>query len=272
MDGALRIVVFALALAWAVAVGTVADAQTPSTADPRPVTLRVATFPDNRPWVFRDEQGRLVGFEVDLIGAVASRLGTKVDFVFMPFSELLAQVASGQVDLAVCSITITDERRARVDFTQPYYETSQGVVMLKSERIRTLAELAGKRVATAAGTTNAQWLDEHRRRYRYGPTIAVQGLDEGLALLQDGEADAYFGDLPALLYSLLTRPNLAVALRLPTEDRYAVALARGSHLTFPVDAALSELKRNGTLAAIHQRWFGSAPPPDTPVTKVLPRP
>nr|WP_246340189.1 transporter substrate-binding domain-containing protein [Ancylobacter tetraedralis] len=250
-----------------------ARAQAPNGRAPGdPLVLRVGTFADNRPWVFRDEEGRLVGFEVDLVRALAGELGRRADFTAMPFKDLLPALGTGSVDLVVCSISVTPERRARIDFTQPYYETSQAVVVLKKARIRSLADLAGKTVTATTGTTNEQWLLDNRSRYRFGPAVMVGGLDEGLSLLQNGGADAYFGDLPALLYSLLTRPDLAVAVRLPTDDRYAVALAHGSALTPRVDAALATLKRNGTLAAIHHRWFGSAPPQDSPVTTELPRP
>jgi len=237
-----------------------------------PAVLDVGTFPDNRPWAFRGEDGALTGFDIDLVRAVAERLGARLNIVPMPFRDLLPALEVGTIDLAICSISVTPARRAEFDFTQPYYETSQGVVVLKGSRIRSLADLAGKSVTTVTGTTNEQWLRENRARYGLGPIVPVDGLEQGLSLLARNGADAYFGDLPALLYSLLKRPDLAVVERLPTDDRYAMVLALGSPLTERVDAALGALKRDGTLAAIHRRWFGAAPGPNSPVTQVLPRP
>ncbi|MGA0563415.1 substrate-binding periplasmic protein [Ancylobacter sp. VNQ12] len=237
-----------------------------------PRVLKVGTFAENRPWVFRGEGGDLTGFDVDLVRAVAARLGASIDVTSMPFRELFPALRAGTVDLAICSISVTPERLKTFDFTQPYYETSQGVVVMKGSRFRSLADLAGKSVGTVAGTTNEQWLRENRMRYALGPIVSVEGLEEGLTLLQSRGVDAYFGDLPALLYSLLKRPDLAVVERLTTDDHYAIVLARNSPLTARVDAALAALKADGTLAAIHRRWFGAAPPPGSPVTTVLPRP
>ena len=256
-----------LAPAIALPVGALA-----ATSAAAPQVIKAGTFAENRPWAFRGADGRLTGFDVDLARAVATRLGAGIDFQTMPFRDLFPALASGQIDLALCSITVTPERLKTLDFTQPYYETSQGVVVLKGSRFRSLADLGGRRVSTAAGTTNEEWLHANSARYALGAIIPGEGLDEGLALLQNHGADAYFGDLPALLYSLLQRPDLAVVERLKADERYAIGLSHGSALTQRVDAALAALKEDGTLAAIHRRWFGAAPPPGSPVTTVLPRP
>ncbi|MCK0208047.1 ABC transporter substrate-binding protein [Starkeya koreensis] len=239
-------------------------------AEPR-MTLRVGTFADNRPWEFH-ENGRLSGFDVDLAKALAARLDADVNFVEMPFAQLFAALAEGRIDAAICSITITPERRRQFDFTQPYYQTSQGVAAMKHSRLRAMEDLAGRRVGTEAGSSNEQWLAQNRARYGFGPVVPSEGLDAAVRQLRAGEIDAYVGDLPALLYRLLKQTDLAVMIRLPTDDQYAIALPLNSPLTPRVDAALSELKRDGTLAAIHQRWFGMKPEPNSPVTTVLPRP
>lgn len=237
-----------------------------------PQVIKAGTFAENRPWVFRGADGRLTGFDVDLARAVATQLGAGIDFEVMAFRDLFPALTAGRIDLALCSITITPERLKAFDFTQPYYETSQGVVVLKGSHFRSLADLGGRRVSTAAGTTNEDWLRANSARYALGAIVPVEGLEEGLALLQNQGADAYFGDLPALLYSLLERPDLAVVERLKADERYAIALPHGSALTQRVDGALAALKEDGTLAAIHRRWFGAAPPAGSPVMTVLPRP
>jgi polar amino acid transport system substrate-binding protein len=256
-------------LALAIALPMGARAVTSATA---PQVIKAGTFADNRPWAFRGADGHLTGFDVDLARAVATRLGAGIDFQTMPFRDLFPALAAGRIDLALCSITVTPERLKAFDFTQPYYETAQGVVVLKGSHFRSLADLGGRRVSTAAGTTNEEWLHANSARYALGAIVPVEGLEDGLALLQNHGADAYFGDLPALLYSLLQRPDLAVVERLKADERYAVALPHGSALTQRVDGALAALKEDGTLAAIHRRWFGAAPPAGSPVMTVLPRP
>jgi len=234
--------------------------------------LRVGTYPNNKPWEFHDPAGELVGFDVDMVEAIGRRLNMKLDFMPMAFRELFSALADGRIDIAMNTITITNERAGRFDFSQPYYRTSQGIVVMKGNGIRALADLKGKTVAAEAGSTNEQWLTANRAQYGGGPTVPSEGIDEALVLLQSGKIDAYFGDLPALLYQLLKRPDLAVIARLPTDDSYGLLLAKSSPLTARVDAALSEIKKDGTLAKIHEKWFGSQPEPGSPVITVLKRP
>ncbi|MCS0497517.1 ABC transporter substrate-binding protein [Ancylobacter sp. MQZ15Z-1] len=244
----------------------------PADSPAGPAPIRVGTFPDNKPWEFHDPSGALVGFEVDTIEAIAGEMGRQVVFVPMPFQELMPALEAGRIDVAMCSITLTAARLKTFDSTQPYYDTSQGIVVLKTSHIRALTDLKGKTVSVEPGTTNEQWLTRNAQHYGFGPIVPVQGLDAAVDMLHRRQVDAYFGDLPALLYRLLKAPDLAVVQRLPTDDRYGMLLARHSPLTAPLDAALSAIKKDGTMARIHERWFGSLPPPGSPVVKALPRP
>lgn len=264
-------VVAGLLTALLVVLGSVPGSARAQANGPESPVLRVGTFANNPPWEFRDK-GDLAGFDIDLMRAVAARMGRTVEFVDMPFARLFTALADGEIDAAICSITISPERRRHFDFTQPYYQTSQGVAALKRARLRSLADLAGKTVGAEAGSTNEQWLADNRARYGLGATVPSTGVEAGLEKLREGQTDAYFGDLPALLFRLLDQADLAVMIRLPTDDHYAIALPLNSPLTARMDAALSEIKRDGTLGAVHQHWFGMKPEPDSPVTTVLPRP
>lgn len=255
------------ALAWTLACLAPSGAQAQA-----PEVLRVGIYPYNKPWEFYDPTGKLVGFEIDTLHAIGRQLNVRLHFVVMPFRELFTALTDGRIDVAASTITVTGERAGRFDFTQPYYRTSQGIVVMKGGTIRGLKDLAGKTVAAEAGSTNEQWLTANRARYGGGPTVASEGMDQALLMLESGKVDAYFGDLPALLYQLLKRNDLAVIARLPTDDSYALLLAKGSPRTGRIDAALSALKKDGTLANIHQKWFGSQPEPGSPVTTVLERP
>lgn len=234
--------------------------------------LRVGTFPDNKPWEFHDAAGTLVGFEVDMVTAAATRMGRSVEFVPMAFRELFPALKAGRIDVAMCTISLTPEREKQFDATQTYYDTSQGMIVLKASHIRAVADLAGKRVSAEAGSANEHWLVTHEGRYGFGAIVPVNGLDQAVQWLHDGEIDAYFGDLPALMYRLLDAPDLAVVQRQSTHERYAMMLPRNSALTEPLDAALSQIKQDGTLSAIHKRWFGAPPAPGTAVNTVRPRP
>lgn len=234
--------------------------------------LRVGTYVDNMPWGFRDERGEIVGFEIDLVQQIGRSLGRPVDLQSMSFRDLFTALASNRIDLAVSSLSITSERLAYVEFTQPYYETAQGVLVMKKSGMRELEDLAGKTVSVTSGTTSERWVVSNAQRYGFGRTSFSQGSSDGVRLLDAGAIDAYVGDLPTLLYQLLKRPDLAVIARLPSQERYGIALPKNSPLVAPIDAAITRMKQDGTMARIHKRWFGMAPDRDSATAKVQPRP
>jgi polar amino acid transport system substrate-binding protein len=234
--------------------------------------LRVGTYLDNVPWGFRDEKGEVVGFEVDLVQQIGRILGRPIEFQGMGFRDLFTALAANRIDLAVSSVSITPERLAYIDFTQSYYETAQGVLVMKKSGMRDVADLAGKTVSVTSGTTSERWVVANAQRFGFGRTSFSQGSSDGVRLLDAGAVDAYVGDLPTLLYQLLKRPDLAVIARLPGQERYGIALAKDSPLTAKVDAAITRMKQDGTMARIHKRWFGMAPDKQSATVKVLPRP
>lgn len=234
--------------------------------------LRVGIFPENKPWQFRSPEGALVGFDIDLMTAIGSQIGRPLEFVPMPFRRLFETVRDGQIDAAICSITVTAERAEIFDFTQAYYRTSQGIVVLRGAGIRSVRDLKGRRVSVVAGTTNELWLSQNGSQHGFGPIVNAENIEEGLTQLEKHEADAYFGDLPSLLHQLLKRPDLAVIARLPTEDYYAVMLAKNSPLTAKLDAAITTLKKDDILADIHRKWFGAPPEPGSPTVVPLAHP
>lgn len=234
--------------------------------------LRVGTYVDNMPWGFRNEKGEIVGFDIDIVDQIGRSLGRPVDIQAMGFRDLFAALSANRIDMAISSISITPERLAYVDFTQPYYETAQGVLVMKKSGMRGVEDLVGKNVSVTSGTTSERWVVANAQRYGFGRTSYSQGSSDGVRLLDEGAIDAYVGDLPTLLYQLLKRPDLAVIARLPSQERYGIALPKDSPLTAKVDAALTRMKQDGTLMRIHKRWFGMAPDKESPTTKVLPRP
>lgn len=234
--------------------------------------LRIGTVGGNKPWAFRDERGQLVGFDIELTDQIARGLGLRARPQEMGFRELFTALATGRIDLAAASITIVSDRVGRYDFTQPYYDTGQGVLVLKKGGIRKVDDLADKVVSVTSGTTNETWLVANAQRYGISRTTFSTSATQAAEELETGRIDAYIGDLPALAYQQLKNPNLTVIGRLSTDERYGLALPKNSPLTAQVDAVLSRLKQDGTLARIHKRWFGMAPDKTSATVTVLPRP
>ena len=207
-----------------------------------------------------------------MMQALGRQLDVAVAVRPLGFADLFDALEDGRIDAVASSITVTPERRARFDFSQPYYATSQAAVTLRTSGVKDIQHLSGMEVATMRRSTNSDWLEANKTVFAIRSIRYVDGMDQALALLRAGEIAAYFGDEPALLYELLSSRDLAVIARLPTHDRYAIMLRKDSPWTARLDAALAAIKTNGELEAIHRKWFGIRPPEDSPVRMVLRRP
>lgn len=225
--------------------------------------LKVGSNVGNVPWEFRDADGNLVGFEVDLVNLVGERLERPVEFIDMPFTELFPAVLSGRIDLAISSITITAERMETLDFAQPYYDSDQSLLALSESSVKSLADMKGKIVGVDSGSTGDAWAQEHTTAYEFASIKRVEGLTNAMLALKAGECDGYVSDLPSLLYFAKSHPEVAVVERIPTGEQYSMMFAKGNPLRDQVNELITDFKEAGTIAEIHETWFGKAPDADT---------
>lgn len=226
----------------------------------------------NVPWEFADDRGDFVGFEIDLIEEVARRLGHDVEIVNIPFNGLFSAVQSGRIDVALSSVTITDRRLASVAFAQPYYDSAQSLTVGSHSTIAGLEDLAGTVIGVDTGSTGDMWTSANRERYGVDEIRRYEGLAPAMLDLQTRRIDAYISDIPSLLYFAKDKPQFRVVECIETGERYSMMFARRSRWLEPVDAQISVLKREGFLAGLHRRWFGSEPAPRSSTVQVVPRP
>lgn len=225
----------------------------------------------NVPWEFQDENGKVVGFEIDLATEVAARLGKTIAFENIPFNGLFSAVKSGRIDLAISSITITDERLQSVSFAQPYYDSDQSLTV-KAGGVGSLDDLSGKVVAVDTGSTGDMWATENSAKYGFSEIRRFEGLAPAMLDLQAGRIDGYISDIPALLYYTKDKPDLKVVQRIETGEKYSMMFAKDAPLAKEVDAVLTELKKEGFIAKLHEKWFGATPEDTTSTVKVLEMP
>lgn len=234
-------------------------------------TLTVGANIGNVPWEFQDDSGAFVGFEIDLVAAVAERMGAEVETVNIPFNGLFSAVQSGRIDIATSSITITDERLQSVSFAQPYYDSDQSLTAL-AEGPKSLDEMEGKVVGVDTGSTGDMWATEHQAEYGFADIRRYEGLAPAMLDLTAGRIDGYISDIPALQYYVVDKPNLAVVERIPTGEKYSMMFAKDAELASQVNAVLDDLKTEGVLAELHEKWFGVAPDEGSSTVTVLPMP
>ena len=234
-------------------------------------TLTVGANIGNVPWEFQDETGAFVGFEIDLVAAVADRLGAEVETVNIPFNGLFSAVQSGRIDIATSSITITDERLESVSFAQPYYDSDQSLTALAAGP-KSLEEMEGRVVGVDTGSTGDMWASEHQGEYDFADIRRYEGLAPAMLDLTAGRIDGYISDIPALQYYVLDKPELAVVERIPTGETYSMMFAKDAELATQVNAVIDDLKTEGVLAELHEKWFGVAPDEGSSTVTVLPMP
>ncbi|HET8792031.1 MAG TPA: amino acid ABC transporter substrate-binding protein [Modicisalibacter sp.] len=234
--------------------GSQAYAQTQNADD----TLKVGMSGRYFPFTFV-EQDQLKGFEVDVMNAIAERIGVDVEFVTANFSGLFGMLASGRIDTIANQITLTEERREAYAFTQPYvYDGAQVVTREGNDEIEGVEDLRGKTVAVNLGSNFENLL----RELPYADEIEIRTYESNLE--QDtalGRVDAFVMDRVSASQVIKEKPlPLELAGKPFSEIHNALPFRdtdEGRAMRDRVDAALTELKQDGTLAAISQEWFGS---------------
>lgn len=211
------------------------------------------TYP---PFSFQDESGKLAGFEVEFSEALAKQLGVKVKFQPTPWDGILASLESKRLDVVINQVTISDERKKKYDFSQPY--TVSGIQALaKKENAGKFAkaeDLAGKKVGMGLGTNYEQWLRENV------PQAIIKTYNDDPTKYQDlriGRIDAILVDRLAAL-ELIKKTNEELALAGPVFSRQeaGVALRKGEpELLAAINQAIDALRADGTLAALSKKYF-----------------
>ena len=210
-----------------------------------------ATFP---PYEMTTDSGEIEGIDVDTAKAIAEKLGLELQIDDMDFDAALLSVQQGKADIVMAGVTVTDERKAVMDFSDSYATGIQSIIVPNDSDIASPDDLAGKKIGTQRGTTGYIYCsddlgDENVVAYDDGLT-AVQAL-------KNGQVDAVVIDnAPATEY-VAANPGLKVLDTSYAEEDYAIGMAKGSALEDAVNKALEELKADGTLQAIVDKYINA---------------
>lgn len=220
-------------------------------------TLTVATEGTYRPFSFHEGgAGALTGYDVEIITAVADKLGLKAEFKETQWDAIFAGLDAGRFDVIANQVTINDERSAKYLFSEPY-TVSPGVIIVADtdDSIASFEDLADK---SAAQSLSSNW---YELATDSGAKVeAVEGWAQAIALLEDGRVDATINDkLTYLDYvkQSKTDPGVKVAAETPEAGEQAFAFVQAdTALAADVDKALEELRADGTLTKISEKYFG----------------
>jgi len=226
----------------------------------------------NVPWEFQNAQGQYVGFEIDLINEVARRVGRSVQIQNIPFNGLFPAVQSNRIQVAISSITITPRRLQTLGFAQPYYDADQSLSVTRASRIMSLEDLSGKTVGVDTASTGDIWATANKARYRIADIARYEGLVPAMLDLANGRIDGYISDLPSVAYYIKDKPQYRLAARIASGERYSFMFAKNFADAARIQAAVTQLKQEGFVARIYEKWFGTPPPADSASVRVLDAP
>ncbi|WP_455566158.1 amino acid ABC transporter substrate-binding protein [Nocardia salmonicida] len=224
-----------------------------SASDPN--VLKVGTEGTYAPFSYQ-EGGTLTGYDVEVARAVGEKLGKQVEFVQTPWDSIFAGLESQRFDLVANQVTVNPERTAKYALSQPY-TTSEGVIVTKSDNttITSLASLAGK---TTAQSATSNW---SKVAAGAGAKVeAVEGFVQAVQLLKAGRVDATVNDTLAVgEYTKKTGDTgIKVAAQTGETSKQAFAARKDdTALIADVDRALAELRADGTLARLSEKYFGT---------------
>ena len=221
-------------------------------------TIKVGLEGTYPPFSFQDESGKLTGFEVEFSEALAKELGVKVQLQATPWAGILAALESKRLDVVINQVTISEERKKKYDFSEPYTVSGIQALVQKKDagKFKTADDLKGAKVGVGLGTNYEQWLKENV------PGAIVKTYDDDPTKYQDlrvGRIDAILVDrLAALELLSKTKDQLAISGEPFSRQESGIALRKGEpELLAAINKAIDKLRADGTLAKLSQKYFNA---------------
>ena len=213
------------------------------------------------PMGFKDEKNEIVGFDIDLAKEVAKRLGREVEFKAIDWNSKEAELKSGRVDILWNGLDITDKRKENMLFSEPYMDNRQIVFVAKNGKVTVAgeADLAGKTIGTQSGGTTEEYFENKPelkasiKEVKYYPDYINAFMD-----LENGRLDAVVGDEIIGRYYISKHPDeiQAIDTVIGTVSQFGIAFRKDDQkLRDEVQKVFDEMKADGTVAKISEKWF-----------------
>jgi L-cystine transport system substrate-binding protein len=219
-------------------------------------SLRIGTEGTYPPFTYHDAKNELVGFDVEIGRAVAAKLGVKAEFFEGKWDGLIAGLDANRYDVVINQVGITDARKAKYDFSEPYI-ASKAVLIVKDGNtdIETFADLRGKKSAQSLTSNFAKLAQENGAEL-----VGTEGFDQSIQLVLQGRADATLNDNLSFLDFKKKKADAPVKI-VATQDKADVSgviFRKGqADLKAAIDKALADIKADGTYETISQKYFGA---------------
>lgn len=215
-------------------------------------TLRM--MGNDNPGFLEMVNGNPVGFSGELATYIAGRLGMKLEVTIEPFSELFTLLKSDACDMAMSAVTITAERKAQTDFSEPYFDSGQCILVQNASTIASPSDLAGRKVGVLKGSSNQK---EAEKIGGTGQIVEFAEKPQMFGALVAGQLDAVIVDTPFAQYNVRQTGQTKIAKVLTTGDKYGIAVRKGNEkLLDDINKALGDSHKDGTYDRLYEKYFG----------------
>ena len=223
--------------------------------------LIVGSSATYRPFAYETPNKEIVGYDVDIIKAVAQKAGLKIKIVNTPWTGIFAALNNGDVDLVISGVTINDKRKQSYDFTAPYFEARQLIAVQQSSNVKSLKDLAGKKVGVVTGSTGDDIASREFgktntdiRRFESTPVVISELVGSGV--------DAAIGDNGVVAFRVQEHKQLKT-VNDPSfpKEYFGIVVKQGNKaLRDKLNAGLAAVKADGSYAQIYKKWFQAEAP------------
>ena len=228
-------------------------------AEAQDVKMRVGTEPSFPPFEFTPEgTNDLVGFDIDIMNAIAKESGFEVDWQPLPFDGLIPAVLSNTIDAAISGFTMNEERKKRVAFYEPYYTAGQNIMINKKDAdlIKGYADLEGKTICVQIGSVGAQIAAEIARADIVTHNTTVESYME----LNKGGCQAFITGTPVHQYYLTQTKDENLMMLPETKNAAGLGIVMNKHnekVQKLINDGYAKIKANGVYKQIYDKWFSS---------------
>ena len=223
--------------------------------------LIVGSSATYRPFAYETPSKEIVGYDVDVIKAVAQKAGLQIKIVNTPWTGIFAALNNGDVDLVISGVTINDKRKQSYDFTAPYFEARQLIAVQQASPVKNLKDLSGKKVGVVTGSTGDDIASREFgktspdiRRFESTPVVISELVNSGV--------DAAIGDNGVIAFRVQEHKTLKTVsdANFPKEYFGIVVKQGNKALLDKLNSGLAAIKADGSYAQIYKKWFQAEAP------------
>lgn len=223
--------------------------------------LVVGSSATYRPFAYENPSKEIIGYDVDIIKAVAQKAGLQIKIVNTPWTGIFAALNNGDVDLIISGVTINDKRKQSYDFTTPYFEARQLIAVSRDSSVKNLKDLAGKKIGVVNGSTGDDIASREFgktnsdiRRFESTPVVISELVNTGL--------DAAIGDNGVIAFRVQEHKQLkTVSDPSFPKEFFGIVVKQGNKaLLDKLNTGLAAVKADGSYAQIYKKWFNADAP------------